>query len=158
MIYLSRRVSFSMGHRLHNPSFSDEQNRALYGKCNNPNGHGHQYTLEVTFAGEIDPATGFSVNLPAIDQILAERIVERFDHLDFNRDFAEHAATVSSGENLARLFWNLIAPHVPAGASLARLRVEETEKNSFAYYGHRPLHPEAPGHGCAGTPKEDARP
>src|SRR5579864_4154781 len=100
MIYLSRRTSFSMGHRLHNPSFSDDRNRTLYGKCNNPNGHGHQYTIEATFGGEIDPQTGFSVNLPQVDAVLQREIVDRFDHFDFDRDFPDFAHVISSGENL----------------------------------------------------------
>ncbi|MBM3462869.1 MAG: 6-carboxytetrahydropterin synthase [Armatimonadetes bacterium] len=131
MIYFGRRVSFSMGHRLHNHALSDAENRAIYGKCNNPNGHGHQYTLEVLVAGEVDPKTGFSANLPLMDEILRREIVERFDHYDFNADFPEYAGVISSGENLARIFWDLIAPHLP----LARLRVEETEKNAFEYFG-----------------------
>lgn len=143
MIYLSRRVSFSMGHRLHNPALSDEANRTLYGKCNNPNGHGHQYTLEVTFGGDIDPQTGFSAPLPDIDGLLATHIVERFDHLDFDRDFPDLAHVISSGENLAHVFWDLIAPHAPSGSPLVRVRLEETEKNSFVYYGDVSVHPEA---------------
>jgi len=135
VIYLSRRVSFSMGHRLHNPAFSAEVNRNLYGKCNNPNGHGHQYTVEVTVSGEIDAQTGFCVNLETLDAILRREIVERFDHFDFDRDFAEYRGIISSGENLARLFWDLLAPHLAAMAKLVRLRVEETEKNAFDYYG-----------------------
>jgi 6-pyruvoyltetrahydropterin/6-carboxytetrahydropterin synthase len=143
MIYLSRRVTFSMGHRLHNAAFTDEHNRRLYGKCNNPNGHGHQYTVEATFAGEIDPATGFSANLAQIDEVLRREIVERFDHFDFDRDFPQFERVVSSGENLARVFWDLIAPHFPPEAPLIRLRVEETEKNSFEYFGERPVRPGA---------------
>lgn len=139
MIFFGRRVSIAMGHRLHNPAFSDERNRTLYGKCNNPNGHGHQYTVEVTVAGEVDAQTGFGANLPLIDEVLRHEVVERFDHHDFDRDFPEFSAVISSGENLARLFWDLLAPHLP----LARVRVEETDKNSFEYFGATPLHPEA---------------
>lgn len=138
MIYFARRVSIAMGHRLHNAAMSDEANRALYGKCNNPNGHGHQYAIEATVAASVDPATGFSANLPVIDEVLRREIVERFDHYDFNRDFPEYADVISSGENLARVFWDLLAPHLP---ELVRLRVEETEKNAFDYYGERPLQP-----------------
>ena len=154
MIYLSRRVTFSLGHRLHNPVLSDEQNRKLYGKCNNPNGHGHQYTLEATFCGPIDPSTGFSVNLPDVDRILSEQIVARFDHLDFDRDFPEFAHVISSGENLTRLFWDLLAPHVPTGSRLARVRLEETEKNSFEHFGEAPFHPEAPDRPLEPTKEE----
>lgn len=137
MIYLGRRITISMAHRLNNPHLSEAQNRALYGKCNNPNGHGHEYVVEATCGGEIDPVTGFSVDLGAIDAALRREIFERFDHRDFDADFPELAHVISSGENLAKVFWDLLAPHVPEGATLARVRVEETEKNSFEYFGGR---------------------
>jgi 6-pyruvoyltetrahydropterin/6-carboxytetrahydropterin synthase len=141
MIYFGRRISFSMGHRMHNSSFSDEENRRIFGKCNNPNGHGHSYAVEATFAAEIDPATGFSANLVAVDEVLRRELFDRFDHLDFNRDFPEFAEVISSGENLARVFWDLLAPHFPPEAPLVRVRVEETDKNSFEYFGERPVRP-----------------
>lgn len=149
MIYLSRRVRFSMAHRLHNPAFSDEVNRKLYGKCNNPNGHGHEYTVEATFVGEVAAATGFSANLSDIDEILNREIVERFDHRDFDRDFDQYTDVISSGENLAKVFWDLLSPHFPPTAPLIRLRVEETEKNSFEYFGERPVRPGARIYGGA---------
>lgn len=141
MIYFSRRVTFSMGHRLHNPAFSADDNRRIFGRCNNPNGHGHQYTVEATFVGDIDPQTGFSANLPAIDEVLRRELFDRFDHLDFDRDFPEYSDVISSGENLGRVFWDLVEPHFPD--TLIRIRVEETEKNSFEYFGTRPKRPGA---------------
>ncbi len=145
MVYLGRRVSFSMAHRMHRAELSDDENRALYGKCNNPNGHGHQYTLEVLVKGRVDPATGFSIHLPDLDALLQRAIVEPFDHRDFDRDFPEYADVVSSGESLARVFWDRLAPHLPA---LVRVRVEETEKNAFEY----PLSPKAATQGWRRLP------
>ena len=80
MVYLTRRYRFSAGHRLHNDALSAEENRRVYGKCNNPNGHGHNYLLEVTVAGAIDPATGMVFDLVALDGIVAERVLEKLDH------------------------------------------------------------------------------
>ena len=135
MIHLSRRVSFSMAHRLHNSALSDEQNRLLYGRCNNPNGHGHRYTLQVTVGGEVDPQTGFVFDLTQLDRILHQAIIEPFDHRNFDRDFEEYADVISSGENLVRVFWQRLAPHFPPATPLVGLLLQETEKNSFEYFG-----------------------
>ena len=86
MVYLTRRYRFSAGHRLHNDAMSAEENRRVYGKCNNPNGHGHNYILEVTVAGAIDPATGMIFDLGALDGIVAERVLDKFDHKNLNLD------------------------------------------------------------------------
>ena len=131
-----------MGHRLHNAALPGDVNRDLYGRCNNLNGHGHEYTLEVTFAGSVDPATGFSVDLDRVDDVLRREIVERFDHFDFNRDLPEYRDVISSGENLARLFWELLQPRF-APHRLVRLRLQETEKNAFEYFGESPAIPGA---------------
>ena len=86
MVYLTRRFRFSAGHRLHSDALNPEENLRIYGKCNNPNGHGHNYVLEVTVSGTIDPATGMIFDLVALDGIVAERVLDKFDHKNLNLD------------------------------------------------------------------------
>ena len=128
--YLSRRYHFSASHRLHAESLTAEQNRAAYGKCNNPHGHGHNYTVEVTFAGPVDPATGMVCNLAALDSFAQTNLLAVFDHMNLNT-LAVFRDRVPTTENLtielARIFKEFSA------AELTRVRVEETGNNSFEY-------------------------
>src|SRR5208282_1504279 len=128
MVYLTRRYRFSAGHRLHNDAFSAEENRRVYGKCNNPNGHGHNYLLEVTVGGAIDPATGMVFDLATLDGIVAEWVLDKLDHKNLNLDM----------ENFCFEIYRLLrTPLEEAGAArglrLDRVRLEETSLNSFEY-------------------------
>ncbi len=138
MVYLTRRYRFSAGHRLHNEALSTEENRRVYGKCNNPNGHGHNYLLEVTVAGSIDPATGMVFDLVALDGIVNERILEKLDHKNLNLDMDNFRTRVPTTENLCLEMYKLLRhPIEEAGAAsalqLARVGLEETSLNSFEY-------------------------
>lgn len=120
-------------HRLHSELLSEEDNWKVFGKCNNPNGHGHNYAVLVTVEGTIDERTGQATDVEALDRIVAETVVARFDHRDLNRDpaFADRTTT---GENLAILIWELLAEKIPAGR-LVKVAVVETRDNYFEYAG-----------------------
>lgn len=128
---LTRRYRFAAAHRLHSDKLSEEENRALFGPCNNPNGHGHNYVLLVTVSGAIDPATGRAVDVEALDCLVNESVVARFDHRDLNRD-QELAQRPTTGENLVRFIWNLLATRIPSGR-LEKVGLIETRDNYFEY-------------------------
>jgi 6-pyruvoyltetrahydropterin/6-carboxytetrahydropterin synthase len=130
--YLSRRYHFVAAHRLHAASLSEEANRAAYGKCNNPFGHGHNYTVEVTFAGEVDPITGMVTNLAALDAFAQTNLLDPMDHTNLNL-LPNFADLVPTTENLSVVLHGIFIqyPH----AQLTRLHVEETSNNSFDYAG-----------------------
>ena len=133
--HLTRRYRFSASHRLHSPLLSDEANREIYGKCNNPYGHGHNYFLEVTVAGPIDPDTGFVVDLPRLDALIQSEILDRFDHVLLNADTAFAGAFVPSTENLAIVMESVLRREVSllnsrGGLRLTAIRIEETGRNS----------------------------
>lgn len=136
MVYLTRRYRFSAGHRLHNDALTADENRRIYGKCNNPNGHGHNYLLEVTVAGEIDPATGMVYDLAALDRIVSERVIEELDHKNLNLDTEYFRAQVPTTENLCREIYNILRgplEEAERGVKLDGVRLEETSLNSFEY-------------------------
>ena len=128
-----RRYAFSASHRLHTEALSAAENRAAYGKCNNPHGHGHNYVVEVLVSGEVDPETGMVVNMAALDETVRSRVLERFDHANLNLD-PIFANLVPTTENLCRAVFELLDGSV-APARLVRVRVEETENNFFEYSG-----------------------
>ncbi len=134
MVYLTRIYRFSAAHRLHNPSLSDEENRRLFGKCNNLHGHGHDYILEVTVAGDPDPRTDCLLDIGKMDNTLQEKILEPFDHVYLNLDTEAFKERNPSSENIVRVFWELLKDAFPP-ARLHRLRLWETSKSSFDYYG-----------------------
>ena len=143
MVYLTRRYRFSAGHRLHNDAFGAEENRRVYGKCNNPNGHGHNYLLEVTVGGTIDPATGMIIDLVAMDGIVNQQVLEKFDHKNPNPDMENFRTQVPTTENLCREIYKLLRdPLEQAGANrglrLDRIRLEETSLNSFESVADHP--------------------
>lgn len=131
--YFGRRYALSASHRLHTNALTPEANRAAYGKCNNPHGHGHNYVIEVLVGGSVDAETGMVVNLADLDSIMQERIVERFDHRNLNDD-GLFADAVPTTENFCRALFALVRNALPAG-KLERIRVEETENNFFEYHG-----------------------
>jgi 6-pyruvoyltetrahydropterin/6-carboxytetrahydropterin synthase len=138
MVYLTRRYRFSAGHRLHNDSLSLEENLRIYGKCNNPNGHGHNYLLEVTISGNIDPATGMVFDLVALDGIVSHRVLDKFDHKNLNLDMENFRTEVPTTENLCLEIYRLLREPLEdagteRGLKLSRVRLEETSLNSFEY-------------------------
>jgi 6-pyruvoyltetrahydropterin/6-carboxytetrahydropterin synthase len=130
---LTRRYGFAASHRLHSPHFSAEENLRLYGKCNNPHGHGHNYFVEVTVTGPVDPATGMIANLGELDPFVAREVIEPFDQRYLNEEVAEFQACVPTTENVAREIYRRLEKF--SGAQLERVRIEETSKNSFEYAG-----------------------
>jgi 6-pyruvoyltetrahydropterin/6-carboxytetrahydropterin synthase len=135
-VELGRRYRFSASHRLHNPDLSEAENSRLYGKCNNPFGHGHNYVLEVLVSGSVDPATGMIANLADLDGFVEREVLEPFDHKSLNEDVAAFRATVPTTENLCiEIFRRLKA--FPK-AKLERVRIQETSNNSFEYAGDNP--------------------
>ncbi len=133
--HLTRRYWFAASHRLHTPRLTEEENRAVYGKCNNPFGHGHNYALEVTVSGPVASDTGMVCNLVDIDTVVREKVLERFDHqnLNFAQEFQELVPTT---ENLCIAIYNILKQSLSA-AHLDKVRLEETSKNSFEVHGEQ---------------------
>ena len=134
LVTVTRRVRFNAAHRVHNPALSDEENQALFGKCNNPNWHGHNYVLEVSVEGEVDPKTGYVVDLGQVARVAEREIVDHVDHRNFNLDVPFMRDVIPTTENIIVRFWQVLAPHI-APARLARLRLWETENNYVEYDG-----------------------
>jgi 6-pyruvoyltetrahydropterin/6-carboxytetrahydropterin synthase len=134
MLRLSQKFEFSASHRLHSPALSDEANRACYGKCNNPHGHGHNYEVQVTLRGEPRAADGVLVDVPAFERIVAETVIQRFDHKNLNLEVPEFAELVPSVENIARVIYRLLKPRFgDERATLAAVTVWETPKTWCEY-------------------------
>jgi 6-pyruvoyltetrahydropterin/6-carboxytetrahydropterin synthase len=129
-VKLTRRYRFCASHRLDTPKLSADQNRKLYGKCNNPYGHGHDYVLDVTVAGSPDES-GQIVGRDALDRLVRERILARFDHRNLNTDIAELSGVVPTTESLAVTIENALADGWPLTARLDRVRISETDRNIF---------------------------
>jgi len=125
MIRITRKVEFSASHVYHNPAFSAEENRRVFGKCNNPHGHGHNYTLEVTIAGEPDPQTGMVLDLKELKEILQREVVDRMDHRHLNKEVPELAGKTPTCEVVAQVIWNLLEPKITTG-KLDRVRLYES--------------------------------
>jgi 6-pyruvoyltetrahydropterin/6-carboxytetrahydropterin synthase len=132
-VHLTRRYEFSAAHRLHSDALSDEENRRIFGKCNNPNGHGHNYSLDVTVTGEVDPVTGMSADLGRLDEVVHRNVVDRMDHRHLNLDLPEFAALNPTSENLAVVAWGLLKPEL--GESLLKVGILETDRNYFEFAG-----------------------
>ena len=133
-VTLTRRYSFSASHRLHSSKMTEAENERLYGKCNNPYGHGHNYEVEVTLAGPIDPATGMIANLAELDAFVQKQVLTDFDHRYLNEEIPVFKKTVPTTENLCIEIYNRLKAF--PGARLERVRIEETSKNSFEYSGN----------------------
>lgn len=132
-IALGRRYRFAASHRLHSQALNDDENWRVYGKCNNPYGHGHNYIVEVSVSGNVDPATGMIVNLSDLDGFVEREVIEAFDHKSLNEDVAVFRDRVPTTENICiEIFERL--KHFPL-AKLERVRVEETSNNAFEYAG-----------------------
>ena len=136
MIYITRREHFNAAHRLFRPDFNDEKNLQVFGKCSNPNWHGHNYTLFVTVRGEVDPSTGFLVNLKDLSALIETQVLEKLDHRNINLEVDFMEGKLVSTENLAIGIWNQLAkPIADIGASLHCIKLYETENNYVEYYG-----------------------
>jgi 6-pyruvoyltetrahydropterin/6-carboxytetrahydropterin synthase len=136
MIYITRRERFNAAHRLFRGELSDEENFEIFGKCSNPNWHGHNYTLLVTVKGEIDPNTGFLINLKSLSALIRERIIEKIDHKNVNLEVDFMQGKFTTTEMLAIAIWDqLIKPIRDLGADLHKVRLEETENNFVEYFG-----------------------
>ncbi|HEU0052425.1 MAG TPA: 6-carboxytetrahydropterin synthase [Longimicrobium sp.] len=133
-VRVTRLVHFSAAHRLHNPAFTDEENRRVFGLCNSPNWHGHNYELEVTVEGEADPATGYLVDLGEVKAIAEREVLADLDHHNLNLDVPWLEGVIPSTENLVVAIWNRLAPRIPRGR-LARLVLRETPRNWAEYTG-----------------------
>ena len=130
---LTRRLEFSAAHRLHNPAFSDEENRRLYGVCNNPRGHGHNYVLDVTLRGEADPETGMVMDLNRLAVLLNDVLFAVVDHRHLDHDVPWMEGRVSTAENFVTAMWEQLAEHL--SPQLYRMRLYESSANFVDYYG-----------------------
>ena len=131
---VTARLTFSAAHRLHNPKYDAEWNRRTYDKCDNPAGHGHNYVMQVSVKGKIDPETGMVIDLKRLKEIMRERVIDRVDHTNLNEDVDFLRGTIPTAENLARCFWHQLAPAIDHGV-LFEIALQETEKNSVVYRG-----------------------
>lgn len=134
IVSVFRKASFNAAHRLHNESFSEKQNQETFGVCNNPNYHGHNYTLIVEVRGHIDPATGYVMDIKLLKDIIEENIIERFDHRNLNLDTEEFKTLNPTAENISVVIWNILRTKIADSLSL-RIRLYETERNFVEYGG-----------------------
>lgn len=134
MVYVTRREVFSAAHRLFNPDFSDEENDRIYDKCNNTFGHGHNYILEVTISGKINPATGYVIDLKKLKKIIKENIINFLDHKHLNYEVEFLKGTIPTSENLTVAIWNILKNKIDEG-NLFSIKLYETENNYFEYRG-----------------------
>jgi 6-pyruvoyltetrahydropterin/6-carboxytetrahydropterin synthase len=133
-VYLTRKCEFSAAHHYHSPELSPEDNRRIFGKCNNPEGHGHNYTLEVTVKGKVDRRTGFVINLADLKEILQREVMDVFDHRHLNKEVPEFADRIPTTENIAIAIWNRISRKLEH-AAMHRVRVYEMPDLFVDYYG-----------------------
>ena len=134
IVTITRRLRFSAAHRVHNPALSDAENVALFGKCNNPNWHGHNYTLDVSVAGVMDGTTGYVLDLSILDEIVSREVVDKVDHRNFNLDVDFMRGVIPTTENIVVAFWRVLEPAIRP-ARLTRLVLRETGSNSVEYDG-----------------------
>lgn len=136
MIYITRRERFNSAHKLFRDDWSDEQNLEVFGKCSNPNWHGHNYELFVTVKGEVNPKTGFVIDLKELKRIITSQVTDKLDHKNVNLDVDFMAGKMASTEVLALEIYNQLKPHIEAcGAQLDKIKLCETENNFVEYYG-----------------------
>ena len=134
MVYITRRETFSAAHRLFNPIFSDEENEKIFGKCSNPNWHGHNYVLEVVIAGEPNPETGFVLNIADLKEIIEYNVLSQVDHKNLNTETDFMSGIIPSTENLTIAIWKVLVDKIPNG-KLYAVKLSETENNFFEYRG-----------------------
>lgn len=136
MIYVTRRERFSAAHRMFRDDWSEQENFAVFGKCSNPNWHGHNYEMFVTVSGEIDRERGFVMNLNDLKEIIKGHIINKIDHMNLNLEVDFMRGKIATTENLVVAIWNVLAPLIAAkGAKLHCVKIAETENNFVEYYG-----------------------
>ncbi len=136
MMFITRKFHFSASHRLFKPGLSDKENEEVYGKCSNPNGHGHNYQLEVTVAGEPDAGTGYLMDLKELKQLVDKELIDKVDHKNLNVDVDFMTGVVPTTENIASSFWDQIADKINNNnRKLYSIKVSETENNTVEYRG-----------------------
>jgi len=136
MIYLTRRERFCAAHRMFREEWSDEKNLQVFGKCSNPNWHGHNYVLWVTVKGELSPENGFVMNINILKKVILEKVIAKVDHKNINLDVDFMRGKIATTENLAAAIWDELKHSVEeAGAALHCIKIEETENNFIEYYG-----------------------
>jgi len=137
MIYLTRRERFNAAHRLYNENWDEDKNYEIFGKCTNPNWHGHNYQLFVTVKGEINPDTGFVINLKKLGEIIKEHVIEKVDHKNLNLEVEFVKSKIPTTENLAISIWDELEQHIEKlNAQLHCVKVIETENNFVEYFGN----------------------
>lgn len=137
MLYITRKFHFSASHRVYNPKLSDEENFKTYGKCSNPNGHGHNYEMDVTVSGEIDPELGYVMDLTRLKLLVEKEIIDKVDHKNLNMDVDFMKGVLPSTENIAVTFWNQIEAKINTPLrKLYSIRIKETINNSVEYKGN----------------------
>lgn len=136
VVYLTRKAEFSASHMYHNPAFTEDENRRIFGKCNNPLGHGHNYTLEVTVKGRINPDTGFVVDLKELKQLLNRDIIDVMDHRFLNKEIPEFYDQIPTAENIAIAIWNRLCGKLQV-ATLHRVRLYESPDLFVDFYGEQ---------------------
>jgi 6-pyruvoyltetrahydropterin/6-carboxytetrahydropterin synthase len=134
IVTVTRRLRFNAAHRLHNPALSDEENKALFGKCNNPNWHGHNYTLDVSVTGPVDERTGYVIDLAEVKRIVQREVVDKVDHRNLNLEVDFMRGVIPTTENIVVAMWRVIEPHIRPGR-LSRLVLWETPNNYVEYDG-----------------------
>lgn len=134
MVYVTRRAGFSASHRLHNEAWTAAKNAEVFGKCNNPNGHGHNYDIEVTIAGEVPPESGMVMDLKKLGELVEREIIDRVDHKNLNMDVDFLRGVIPTAENMAVAFWKILAPKITEGR-LYSIRLYETVHNMVEYRG-----------------------
>ncbi len=137
MVYLTRRERFCSAHRLFREEWDDTKNAEIFGKCSHPNWHGHNYVLYVTVKGELNPETGFVVNIKQLSKIIKEKVIDKIDHKNINIDVDFMQEKIASTENLAICIWEQLKPAITAlGIELHCIKIEETENNFVEYFGN----------------------
>lgn len=135
VVRVTRRAHFAAAHRLHRAEWSDERNREIFGDCSNPNWHGHNYVIDVTVEGPVDPETGFVMDLKELKHAIQERVLDDVDHRNLNLEVPWLEGVMPSTENVAVAIWDRISPALPEGVRLCRVFLRETRNNSVEYTG-----------------------
>lgn len=134
LVYVTRKLHFNAAHKLYNPSWSEEKNLEVFGKCANSNWHGHNFDLYVTVRGIPNPDTGFVIDLKLLKELVEEKIIDKIDHRNINLEVDFMKGKIASIENLATSIWNELAPIIPSG-QLHCIKIYETQRQFAEYYG-----------------------
>ena len=137
MIHITRKENFSAAHKLFREEWSDEKNEEIFGKCSNPNWHGHNYELFVTVKGEPDPETGFLLDLRKLSELIRHHVIDKLDHKNINLDVDFMKGVIASTENIATAIWKQLQPHInKLSCELHCVKLQETENNYVEYFGN----------------------